>query len=144
MMDACMARVMTCSLVVAAAAVADYRPAHRIAGKMRRSAENLTLELAPNPDIVAALAAANPSARVVGFAAEPDNGFDVVKDKIERKGLFAIAANDIGNPAIGFESDQNELHLHWSDGRIDTSGQQSKLGCALWLLEKIAPSTSQS
>jgi phosphopantothenoylcysteine decarboxylase/phosphopantothenate--cysteine ligase len=126
-------------MVVAAAAVADYRPAHPVSGKMRRTEDPLTLELVPNPDIVAALAKENPSARVIGFAAEPDGGLDVVRQKIERKGLFAIAANDIGNPDIGFESDQNELHLLWKAGAVETSGRQSKLGCALWLLEKVAP-----
>lgn len=125
------------NLIVAAAAVADYRPANPSTGKLRRSSEALTLNLVPNPDIVAALAARYPEATVVGFAAEPSTDLVVVRDKLARKGLFAIAANDVSDASIGFESDDNALTLLFRDGTVRESGLRSKLACARWLLEEV-------
>jgi phosphopantothenoylcysteine decarboxylase/phosphopantothenate--cysteine ligase len=126
-------------LIIGAAAVADYRPAHPATGKMRRSSEAICLELVPNPDVIAEVASYRPQSRVVGFAAEPDEGLEEAVRKIERKGLYAIAANNVGNSAIGFDSDENELTLIGRDGNLSKSGRLSKLGCALWLLERVAP-----
>ena len=124
-------------LIVAAAAVADYRPLRAFEGKMRRGAENLMLELVPNPDVVAALAKAFPEATVVGFAAEPSGDLGFAREKLARKGLFAVAANDVSDPTIGFDSEENALRLVFWDGRVAESGRRSKLACARWLLETI-------
>jgi phosphopantothenoylcysteine decarboxylase / phosphopantothenate---cysteine ligase len=123
--------------IVGAAAVADYRPAEPVDGKIRRSGQDITLRLVPNPDVIAELARAAPRATVVGFAAEPDSSLEEASRKAERKGLHAIAVNDISRKDIGFDSDQNELRLVFRDGRVTNSGRQSKLGCALWLLIQI-------
>ena len=125
-------------LIVAAAAVADYRPVSPFAGKMRRGAANLTVELTPNPDVVAALAARYPSATVVGFAAEPSEDLSAAREKLTRKGLFAIAANDVSDPSIGFDADDNALRVVFRDGSFRESGRRSKLACARWLLEQVA------
>ena len=125
-------------LIVAAAAVADYRPVSPFEGKMRRSAENLTVELTPNPDVVAALAARYPAATVVGFAAEPSDDLTVAREKLARKGLFAVAANDVSDPSIGFDSDDNALRVVFRDGSVRESGRRSKLACARWLLEQVS------
>ncbi|HSI71855.1 MAG TPA: bifunctional phosphopantothenoylcysteine decarboxylase/phosphopantothenate--cysteine ligase CoaBC, partial [Fimbriimonas sp.] len=124
-------------LIIGAAAVADYRMANPVEGKMRRSSEHLVLELIPNPDIIAELAQAFPSAQVIGFAAEPDPSLDTAREKIIRKGLRAIAVNDIGRSDIGFEVDYNEITLLWADGRAESSGRRSKLQCALWLMTQL-------
>jgi phosphopantothenoylcysteine decarboxylase/phosphopantothenate--cysteine ligase len=126
--------------ILGVAAVADYRPSRRLAGKHRRSDQPLNLELVPNPDIIATLAAEYSSARVIGFAAEPEDSLHQVREKLRRKGLFAIAANNVGNSEIGFDSDVNELTLIQQDGAIEKSGRRSKLACAIWLLEKILES----
>lgn len=125
-------------LVVAAAAVADYRPKETFAGKLRRSSEALSLELVPNPDIVAEVAQANPGKTIVGFAAEPTTDLEAARQKLARKGLAAIAANDVSDPSIGFDADQNALSLVMADGRVLESGRRSKFACARWLLEQIA------
>lgn len=125
-------------LIIGAAAVADYRPASPVAGKLRRKAETMILELSPNPDVIARLAAAAPSAAVIGFAAEPDADLSESVQKIRRKGLRAIAVNDISRPDIGFESDWNELTLIDGEGSTLQSGLLSKLACAFWLLEQVA------
>jgi phosphopantothenoylcysteine decarboxylase / phosphopantothenate---cysteine ligase len=131
--------VTDADLIVGAAAVADYRPANPIQGKMRRSDESLHVELLPNPDIIAELARnAKPGCRVVGFAAEPSSDLSTAKEKLTRKGLFAIAANDVSQPGIGFDSEQNELVLIKAGGEPERSARQSKLGCALWLLERVS------
>ncbi len=124
-------------IIIGAAAVADYRPANPSLGKLRRSSENIQIELTPNPDIIAELAAAHPSAKVIGFAAEPNSSLERAKSKVQRKGLHAIAVNDVSRMGIGFDADANELTLLFADGRIERSGHLSKLGCALWLLELI-------
>jgi phosphopantothenoylcysteine decarboxylase/phosphopantothenate--cysteine ligase len=125
-------------LIIGAAAVADYRPANPFVGKVRRSSEPLDLELVPNPDVIASLAAHAPQARVVGFAAEPSTDLGVAHEKIVRKGLFAIAANDISQTETGFEADDNALTLITGAGERESSGRLSKLSCALWLLQRLA------
>lgn len=123
--------------IVGAAAVADYRPRQSEPGKIRRSDEPLTLELIPNPDIISALAAAAPQAVRIAFAAEHGLSPHEIVAKYRRKGVDALAVNDVSRADIGFESSENELSLYLAD-RIDKSGKQSKLGCALWLFETVA------
>ncbi|CAN5685761.1 bifunctional phosphopantothenoylcysteine decarboxylase/phosphopantothenate--cysteine ligase CoaBC [soil metagenome] len=137
MRDAALAAAPGTDIIIGVAAVADYRPASPVAGKLRRSEGTMTLELVPNPDIVAELAAAFPKARAVGFAAEPDADLGVARAKLVRKGLFAIAANDVSQSGIGFDADENEIALVFADGREERSGRRGKLACALWLLESI-------
>ena len=74
---------------------------------------------------------------MVGFAAEPSSGTETAKEKIARKGLFAIAMNDISRADVGFESDQNELTFIDRDGLEQHSGKKTKLACAIWLLDRI-------
>ena len=124
-------------LIVGAAAVGDYRIENPAKGKLRRSSENLNLELVPNPDIIAELAKLGK--RTVGFAAEPSTDLGAAQEKLTRKGLFAIAHNDVSNPAIGFESDLNQITLVSNDGNTEQSPLESKLQVALWLLKKVAP-----
>jgi phosphopantothenoylcysteine decarboxylase/phosphopantothenate--cysteine ligase len=125
------------NIIIGAAAVADYRPAHVAEGKVRRSSEKLMLELVPNPDIIAALAKARPDAKVVAFAAEPGMDLAEATAKGQRKGVFAIAHNDIDRRDVGFETDENDLTLIFQDGSIRRSGKRSKLQCALWLLGQL-------
>ncbi|MEQ1820900.1 MAG: bifunctional phosphopantothenoylcysteine decarboxylase/phosphopantothenate--cysteine ligase CoaBC [Fimbriimonadaceae bacterium] len=138
MLTAAQANLAAKDWIIGAAAVADYRPAKPFAGKMRRSSDDLTIELAPNPDIIATLAKlANPKQRVVGFAAEPTGDTSIAREKIQRKGLYAIAANDVSRMDIGFGADQNELVLIRADGSSSSSGTRSKLQVALWLFEEL-------
>jgi len=137
MLGAALGRAAEADVIVGAAAVADYRPAEPYAGKLRRSAEGTTLAMVPNPDVIAELAKAAPQASVIGFAAEPDAGLEIAREKLVRKGLRAIAVNDVSQPGIGFDAEQNALRLVTADG-IEESGVRSKLGCALWLLERVA------
>ena len=137
MLKAALLAASDADLIIGAAAVADYRPAGPQKGKMRRSGEDLTVRFVPNPDVIATLSKSS-SAKVVGFAAEPDSDDSVALAKIKSKALFAIAANDISQPGIGFDADENELKLLFADGTRFASERMSKLGCALWMLEHLA------
>ncbi|RYG39999.1 bifunctional phosphopantothenoylcysteine decarboxylase/phosphopantothenate--cysteine ligase CoaBC, partial [bacterium] len=87
MRDAALAAVLDVDFIVAAAAVADYRPASPFEGKLRRTESAMNLEMVANPDIVAELARTFPAAKTIGFAAEPDPDLATARAKIERKGL---------------------------------------------------------
>ncbi|MBP6627043.1 MAG: bifunctional phosphopantothenoylcysteine decarboxylase/phosphopantothenate--cysteine ligase CoaBC [Arenimonas sp.] len=103
-----------------AAAVADYMPAETLPQKIKKSGETLSLVLVRTADILAEVAA-HPQrpALVVGFAAETQDMEAYARDKLHRKGLDLIAANDVGRAGQGFECDDNALSVFWRDGRRD-------------------------
>lgn len=139
MLEAARSRVGEADVVIGAAAVADYHPAEVIPGKMRRGREEFELKLVKNPDVLAALTqAAQPGAKVIGFAAEPDEGLESAAEKIRAKGIAGIAVNDISRSDVGFETAENELTFVQADGKTAASGKRSKLSCGLWLLERVA------
>lgn len=138
MLAACRSQVASADWVIGLAAVADYRVDGAAQTKIRRTEDGLVLKLIPNPDIIATLARENLDKRVIAFAAEPGIDPDYIADKLKRKGVAAMAVNDISNPEIGFGSDENELTLHFAGGAVAKSGRRSKLACALWMLEQLA------
>jgi phosphopantothenoylcysteine decarboxylase / phosphopantothenate---cysteine ligase len=106
-------------LLVMAAAVADFRPAKTADHKIRREdTPKLTLELEPVPDLLASLAKEKDAAGVfrVGFAAEGSDLDAKALDKMKRKGLQAIVANDISRKDVGFGSDFNAGVILFADG----------------------------
>lgn len=135
MLDAAMRHAKGADLIVGVAAVADYRPAEKTEGKMR-SGEGRDVKLVPNPDVLAELAKLT-NGRAVAFAAEPDGGLDAARAKIEKKGVYAVAVNDVGRGDIAFDSEYNDLTLLFADGREAHSGRMGKLQCALWLLTQV-------
>ena len=117
MHEAVMQRVRDADIFIATAAVADYRAAQSAERKIKKTRDALTLELIRNPDIlseVAALRSHRPF--TVGFAAETHEVLHYAEDKRRRKNLDLIAANQVGVPGSGFESEQNELHVLWEGG----------------------------
>ena len=106
-------------IFIAAAAVGDYRPQVVSPCKLKKSAgEDLVLTLAENPDILASLGASQPRPFLVGFAAETHEVERYAKDKLARKGLDLIAANQVGD-GLGFEAPDNALTLYWAGGSRD-------------------------
>jgi phosphopantothenoylcysteine decarboxylase / phosphopantothenate---cysteine ligase len=98
-------------VLLMAAAPADFRAGEVAAGKLRRQSA-LDLRLEPTEDILASLAAArSPGQTVVGFAAEHGDGVERAREKLARKGADLIVLNDVSDPAIGFESEQNAITL---------------------------------
>ncbi len=107
MRSAVLGRLDEASIVIKAAAVADYRPVVRSEQKLKRSGP-ITLELVPTEDILAEVVRLRrPETLVVGFAAETENVLVHGRDKLLRKGADAIVLNDVGRPGVGFDSDRN-------------------------------------
>jgi len=116
MLEKCLALLPECDIFIACAAVADYRPATIEQQKIKKGPEQVILQLARNPDIVAAVAASENSPFTVGFAAETNDVLSYARDKMQRKGLDMIVANDVSDLSIGFNSDHNEATVLWRDG----------------------------
>lgn len=105
------------STAVFAAAVADYRPADPTTQKAKRTAAEITLRLAPNPDILATVAQKKGDRLVVGFAAETNNVAENARKKLSAKHADLIVANDVTAEGAGFDIDTNVVTLFASDGR---------------------------
>ncbi len=117
MYDAVMARVADCALFVAAAAVADYRPAQSAGQKLKKQKHDLNVSLVPNPDILAEVAALPHPPFTLGFAAETERLEEYAELKRRTKGIDMIAANLVDAPEGGFERDENALTLLWEGGK---------------------------
>jgi phosphopantothenoylcysteine decarboxylase/phosphopantothenate--cysteine ligase len=127
-----------CDLFIAAAAVADYRPAVIATQKIKKTAEqNITLELIKNPDIVASIAALTEKPYTVGFAAESENLLQHAQEKLFRKKLDLIIANDISVEGIGFNADHNAVTLIDNEHSIEIS-ERSKQQLARDIIAIIA------
>lgn len=116
MLEACQALVADCDIFIACAAVADYRPATVEQQKIKKGGEHSSLELIRNPDIVATIANGTPRPFTVGFAAETQDVADYARDKLRRKNLDLIVANDVSRAGLGFASEDNEVTVIWREG----------------------------
>lgn len=104
--------------VIAAAAVADYRPRHRLQGKLRRGTEPMTIELVPNPDILAEIGCRKAGQWTVGFAVEPPGALDHARRKLVRKNCDALVVNSVAamesaNTAIDLLDRTGTVALHY-------------------------------
>ena len=103
-------------IFIGCAAVADYRLAEVSAQKIKKSGEELSLKLIRNPDIIAEVAHLSENRPfTVGFAAETQNLADYAQDKLQRKNLDMICANDVSG-GQAFNTDENMLQLFWKTG----------------------------
>jgi phosphopantothenoylcysteine decarboxylase/phosphopantothenate--cysteine ligase len=117
--QACREAFANADVLVMAAAVADFRPSTAVDDKIKKTGrDSLALELEPTTDVLSALSEQRrPGQTLVGFAAE--HGGDAAEHgrlKLERKRVDAVVVNDISDPAIGFESDQNEVTIVTATG----------------------------
>lgn len=115
MLEAVEAHAGDADLFIACAAVADYRLAAVAPNKIKKDAETMQLELVKNPDILATIANRDNPPMCIGFAAETQNVAHYAADKLKRKKLALIAANDVSDNSIGFNSDENAMTLFWRD-----------------------------
>ncbi|MDO6822394.1 bifunctional phosphopantothenoylcysteine decarboxylase/phosphopantothenate--cysteine ligase CoaBC [Marinobacter sp. 1_MG-2023] len=114
-----------CDLFIATAAVADYRPETCAGDKIKKSSEAMALPLIRNPDTLATIAGRRDAPFTVGFAAETSDVARYAKDKMQRKNLRMIVANDVSAPGLGFNSDNNAVTVFWRGGQ-ETIGPDSK------------------
>jgi phosphopantothenoylcysteine decarboxylase/phosphopantothenate--cysteine ligase len=127
-----------CDWGIFSAAVADYKPVSKAEQKIKKTEENLHIELQKNPDILSWFAAnKKDSQKAIGFALETQNGLDYAIDKLNRKKLNAIVLNQMGEPGVGFGVDTNSVNLIFSNNNIRTFELQSKDKLALKLLKEL-------
>jgi phosphopantothenoylcysteine decarboxylase/phosphopantothenate--cysteine ligase len=139
MHEAVMREVGGASVFIAAAAVADYRPVARVERKMKKSGSALTLRLEPTPDILAEVGRARTNGLlVVGFAAETDAVVENARDKLVRKNLDAIVANDLTQEGAGFDTGTNIITLLTRDREQPAPlPLMSKLDAAHRILDEV-------
>ena len=112
-------------IVIMSAAVADYRPLNILPGKLKKTSGNLLLELKRTEDILASLGRVKPTGQILcGFAAETANLISNAKEKLSRKNLDWIIANDVSKSGQGFAGDRNAVTM------INATGQQIELPLA--------------
>ena len=138
MRDAVIGRLEESTIVIKAAAVADYRPKLRAERKVKKEAAQLSLELERNPDILAEVGRLKKGQLVIGFAAETDDLLVNARKKLVDKKLDMIVANDIGQPGAGFDVDTNIVRLLFRDGRVEEPGLMRKNELADMILYRVA------
>jgi phosphopantothenoylcysteine decarboxylase/phosphopantothenate--cysteine ligase len=136
MRDACLEAVACADVLLMAAAVADYRPPVEAAHKIKKGQEGLTLELVRTPDILVEMAALRRDDQViVGFAAETENLVDNAQDKLQRKRLDLIVAND-ARRAMG--ASMNQVILIGANGAVQELPLLPKEEVAERILDRVA------
>lgn len=124
-------------VAVFAAAVADYTPVAVQPQKIKKSGDTLTLELVRTADILgSARGKFGFTGTLVGFAAETENLEANAREKLIRKQCDLIIANDVSQPGIGFDSDENQVLLVYPD-RTETLARTSKVELSLQLVDAI-------
>jgi phosphopantothenoylcysteine decarboxylase/phosphopantothenate--cysteine ligase len=137
MLQASMNAAEQADIFISTAAVADYRVKTIAPQKIKKQAEVLTLELERNPDIISSVASTYKHLYVVGFAAETENLEAYAKDKLVRKNLNAIIANDVSREDIGFNSEDNQAI--WIDRQTSRQlGKKSKAQLAREIVALVA------
>lgn len=110
MRAAVMARLDKATIVIKAAAVADFRVKNLSEQKLKRKGP-MSLDLEPNADIAAEIGAKRKGQLLIGFAAETENALENARKKLASKGFDAIVLNDVSKPGIGFDSDRNAVTI---------------------------------
>ena len=138
MREAALQHLGAATVVIKAAAVADYRVANPAGQKIKsKKDEGLTLDLVPNPDILRELAARKGRTFLVGFAAETNDLRRNAQAKLAAKGIDLLVANDVSRKGIGFEADDNQVVLldRWG-GAIELP-MMSKIAVADAILDRV-------
>jgi len=137
MHGAVLGRAPECTVIIKAAAVADYRPVSARAHKMKRTTGRTTLELEPTPDIIADLACSKGDRILVGFAAETEHLAEHAREKLRTKGVDLIVANDVTQEGAGFDSDTNVVSIFTRDARELTLPKMDKFDVANRVLDEV-------
>jgi phosphopantothenoylcysteine decarboxylase/phosphopantothenate--cysteine ligase len=137
MRRAVLERVAECTVVVMAAAVADYRPVAQHREKIKRGTGHLTLELEATPDILGDLAREKGERILVGFAAETEHVAEHAREKLATKGVDLIVANDVTQDGAGFDQETNIVSLFARDGREFALPRMSKFDVANRVLDEV-------
>jgi phosphopantothenoylcysteine decarboxylase/phosphopantothenate--cysteine ligase len=141
MRDAVLSACEGADALVMAAAVADYRPVDTVAQKIKKNGDQLTLQLSRTPDILAEVARLRESGHgpkvAVGFAAETEDLLENARDKLQRKRLELIVANDVSTADAGFAVDTNRVTLLSADGSIEALSLMAKEDVAHEIWDRV-------
>jgi phosphopantothenoylcysteine decarboxylase/phosphopantothenate--cysteine ligase len=141
MRDAVFAELDDATIVIKAAAVADFRPARAEAKKIKKESlgedQGLSLSLVKNPDILQEICQQKGDRVVVGFAAESHDVAAAARRKIERKGCDLLVANDISRSDAGFNVDTNAVLFVSPGGQVEESALLSKDDIAAQILDRV-------
>ena len=136
MQAAVMSDIDSQDIFIGVAAVADYRPIDSADQKIKKNANEMTLTMIKNPDILAEVAGLDKPPFCVGFAAETNDVIDYARSKLERKKLDLIAANHVGGSETGFGVPDNAITLIGKESVVELP-KQSKTALARSLLSEI-------
>jgi phosphopantothenoylcysteine decarboxylase / phosphopantothenate---cysteine ligase len=125
------------TVVVMAAAVADFRPTMPHSGKLKRGTERLNIELEPTADILAEISRRRGERLMIGFAAETENVSEHARSKLKNKAADLIVANDVTAPGAGFDHDTNIVTIFRSDGREQALPKLTKAQVAHRILDEV-------
>lgn len=125
-------------IVIKAAAVADYRPKENFEQKIKKQGTSLFVELIPNPDILSECGQKKENQVLVGFAAETENLLIYAQDKMKRKNVDMLVANDVTKPGAGFGSSTNIVSFLFPDGRRIDLPLMNKFEIAQQLVLEVA------
>jgi phosphopantothenoylcysteine decarboxylase/phosphopantothenate--cysteine ligase len=134
---AVLAQFPNASVIIKAAAVADYRPVSRAGEKMKKTGESLTLDLTKTADILAELGRLKGERLLVGFAAETENLVNNARQKLTAKDLDLIVANDLCQEGAGFDVDTNRVTLLYRDGTAEEIQLMGKQEVADLILDRL-------
>jgi phosphopantothenoylcysteine decarboxylase / phosphopantothenate---cysteine ligase len=132
---AVLAHAPAATIVIMAAAVADYRAVAPQTNKIKRTEGHLTLELEATPDILADVARGKGDRILVGFAAETDRVAERARQKLAAKSADLIVANDVTEPGAGFDHETNIVTMYARDGSETSLPQMSKFEVAQHVLD---------
>lgn len=139
MRKAVLAQAGQADVIIKAAAVSDYRPNETASQKIKKDDGPFTLNMVKNPDILAELGALKKDNGfiLVGFAAETESVTDNAAEKLRRKNLDMIVANDVSRADSGFDTETNKVQVIYRDGKAEDLPLMSKASLADQLLDRI-------
>src|SRR5690606_13503993 len=124
-------------IAIAAAAVSDYRPKISAEQKIKKTSENMQLELVKNPDILATMGERKEQQLLIGFALETENEEENAAGKLKWKNLDFIVLNSLNDSGAGFKSETNKIKILFKDGNVKTFDLKSKKEVAEDILNEI-------
>ncbi len=137
MHDAVLAKLSSATVVIKAAAVADYRPKQVAGRKLKKDEAVPEVTLESTPDILAEVGKRKGRRILVGFAAETEDLVENARKKLQRKNLDLMVVNDVSQPGAGFDSDTNVVKILDAQGGVQDLPLQSKRSVANRILDRV-------
>ncbi|MDM7986103.1 MAG: bifunctional phosphopantothenoylcysteine decarboxylase/phosphopantothenate--cysteine ligase CoaBC [Smithella sp.] len=137
MYQAVMDHYVNATVIIKAAAVADYCPSTTAAEKIKKDKKNISLELKNNPDIIAEVGKHKGNRILVGFAMETQNLLVNATEKLRKKNMDLIVANNLREEGAGFRTDTNVITIIDRDGKTEALGKMTKMEAADAILDRV-------